>query len=101
MTTSKPILAALFAVYITPLVYGHDETPSAQTYEGEFGYIGTVDLPITTRATSVQQRFNYALAQYCHMSYETARDAFAALLGEDPECAMAYWGIAMTHTAPV
>lgn len=95
------VMAVCIVTLVLTAAGGHEEEKSPQQFEGQFGYIGTVDLPITCINESTQLKFNYALAQYCHMSYETARYTFASLLGDEPNCAMAYWGVAMTHVAPV
>jgi len=41
--------------------------------------------------------FNHAVALLHSFQYEQARGVFSEVASQDPTCAMAYWGIAMTH----
>ncbi len=41
--------------------------------------------------------FDRAVALLHSFQYEQARGAFSAITAADPQCAMAWWGIAMTH----
>ena len=41
--------------------------------------------------------FNRAVALLHSFQYEDARRAFTAIAGQDPQCAMAQWGVAMSH----
>ena len=45
---------------------------------------------------SVRETFDLALALLHSFEYSEAEKAFVKVLDVDPECAMAYWGIAMT-----
>jgi tetratricopeptide (TPR) repeat protein len=45
--------------------------------------------------------FNRALALMHHMMYAQAREAFVALIEDDPDCAMAWWGEATTLFQPL
>src|SRR5436190_14535712 len=51
----------------------------------------------TSCATAVQPDFQRAVALLHSFQYEQARGAFQAIAKQDPGCAMAYWGIAMSH----
>jgi tetratricopeptide (TPR) repeat protein len=51
----------------------------------------------TSCATAVQPDFQRAVALLHSFQYEQARGAFQAIAKQDPACAMAYWGIAMSH----
>ncbi len=61
--------------------------------------LGTVEFP-TSCAPEVTADFNHAVALLHHMTYPQARAAFEEITEEDPTCAMAYWGIAMTLFQP-
>jgi len=52
-------------------------------------------------ATEVQAPLNRAVALLHHMTYPRARAEFSAIAAGHPECAMAYWGIAMTLFQPL
>src|ERR1700730_10729554 len=45
--------------------------------------------------------FNLALALLHSFEYDEAEKVFAKTIGEDPGCAMAYWGIAMSNYHPL
>jgi tetratricopeptide (TPR) repeat protein len=62
--------------------------------------LGKVDFPVScTPAARVE--FNRAVALLHHMTYPQAREAFEHVLGVDPKCAMAEWGVAMTLFQPL
>lgn len=61
---------------------------------------GTVDFKVSCNET-VQEDFNRALAMLHNMMYVTARKAFEEIADSDPNCAMAYWGIATTLFQPL
>jgi len=58
--------------------------------------LGTVSFPISC-LPAVQQQFNRAVALLHSFAYEAAEGAFHQVAAQDPQCAMAHWGIAMTH----
>ena len=47
---------------------------------------------------AAQQEFNRALALLHSFHYVEAEQAFTEIRASDPDCAMAYWGIAMRIT---
>ena len=58
--------------------------------------LGTVSFPISC-APAVQQSFNRGVALLHSFAYDAAEDAFRNVALQDPRCAMAHWGVAMTH----
>src|ERR1700736_145319 len=58
--------------------------------------IGSVHFP-TSCGADVQQSFNHAVALLHSFQYEQAREAFSNIADANPRCAMARWGIAMSH----
>jgi hypothetical protein len=56
---------------------------------------GEVHFPISCDAT-VQKKFDLALAMLHVFSFPAAAKTFGAVSREDPDCAMAYWGLAAT-----
>lgn len=56
--------------------------------------IGSVHLPITSTHPEVQQWFDQGLAHLHGFWFFEAERAFRWCLALDPECAMAYWGLA-------
>ncbi|MGH9516229.1 MAG: hypothetical protein ACRD3P_11190 [Terriglobales bacterium] len=59
--------------------------------------LGSVQFSTSCGAKDVAVAFNRAVALLHSFQYEKARDAFTAITNQDPTCAMAYWGIAMSH----
>src|SRR4051812_41334050 len=59
------------------------------------GY-GTVHFP-TTCSAAAQPRFERAVAMLHSFGYDSAHDAFLEVAKQDPHCAMAWWGVAMTE----
>lgn len=58
--------------------------------------IGSIHFP-TSCAKNTETAFNHAVALLHSFQYEDSRHAFEAIAAQDPACAMAYWGIAMSH----
>jgi tetratricopeptide (TPR) repeat protein len=61
---------------------------------------GVVNFPVSCNEHA-QERFETGLAHLHHMMYEQARPEFEAAAEADPNCAMAYWGIAMSSFQPL
>ncbi len=96
MKICKVALAFLLSVGIPTGSWAH-EFHSSETIEG---YVGTVDLPNSCKS-EVQEQINRAVALVHHMMYGDSRKIFTAITVDDPECAMAHWGIAMTLFHPL
>jgi tetratricopeptide (TPR) repeat protein len=62
--------------------------------------VGSVNFPVSCDA-DVQDDFSHAVALLHHMTYPQAREEFQAIAKQDPHCAMAQWGIAMTLFQPL
>jgi tetratricopeptide (TPR) repeat protein len=58
--------------------------------------LGKVSFPISCNP-AVQQPFNRGVALLHSFAYGPAADAFKGVTEQDPRCAMAHWGIAMTY----
>ena len=65
--------------------------PSANAQE----QFGDVHFPVSCDA-GVQKKFDLALAMLHAFSFPAAAKTFSAVSQEDPDCAMAYWGLAAT-----
>jgi hypothetical protein len=79
-----------------PLLLGFVTMP-ANAADEHAGHpvLGTVHFPVTC-TPEAQQAFDQAMELQHSFWYQAAHDAFSDVLQRDPECAMAYWGIAMT-----
>ncbi len=62
--------------------------------------LGTVHFP-TSCNQAANPHMQRGLALLHHMTYEEARRSFASAADADPECGMAYWGVAMTYVHPL
>lgn len=58
---------------------------------------GNVSFPVTTRDQQVQKFFNQGVAQLHGFWYFEAERSFRQAAALDPDCAMAYWGMAMAN----
>ena len=67
---------------------------------GDLRGTGKVDFPVSCTAAA-QPEFNRGVALLHSFFYEEARRAFTAVAEQDPKCAMARWGIAMTWWHPI
>ena len=62
--------------------------------------LGRVSFKVSCRPASGAQ-FNRAVAWLHSFEYEEAEKTFAEVARTDPQCAMAYWGIAMSNYHPL
>lgn len=62
--------------------------------------LGDVEFDVSCSA-AVTGDFDRAVALLHHMMYQEARAAFEAVAADDPDCAMAHWGVAMTLFQPL
>jgi tetratricopeptide (TPR) repeat protein len=69
---------------------GHDHK------EGDPTRLGKVHFPISCGPVA-QKKFDAALAMLHSFWYAKSEQAFSAIAASDPACAMAHWGVAMSH----
>ena len=62
--------------------------------------LGKVDFPVSC-ADEVHQGFQRAVALLHSFAYEDAEKGFHDVAAQDPKCAMAWWGVAMTQFHPI
>src|SRR5262245_24826773 len=60
-----------------------------------FQHFGEVHFPIACKP-GVQEEFQLAVAMLHTFSFPAAANTFTSISQRDPDCAMAYWGIAAT-----
>ncbi|MEQ1761413.1 MAG: hypothetical protein ABL986_24145, partial [Vicinamibacterales bacterium] len=103
-SSARPIgrvgFACLVASGIVVLLSGCAEKPGDRVQQHDGHDLGTVEFPVTC-SSKAQLDFNRAVALLHHMTYPQAREAFERVATEDPTCAMAQWGIAMTLFQPL
>src|SRR2546427_362327 len=66
---------------------------AAQTAQGQYG---TVRFP-TSCQPAVQPQFERAVAILHSFFYPESVKAFQAVIAADPDCALAYWGLAISQ----
>lgn len=62
--------------------------------------LGKVTFSISCKP-SVQETFERAVAMLHSFWYEASLEAFQKVVAEDPDCAMGYWGLAMSEWHPL
>ena len=86
-------LGYLFLISISEAAQNEHDHPAPEK-------LGVVSFPISCRP-SVQQDFNRAVALLHSFAYSPAEKAFRRVANEDPSCAIAHWGVAITHFHPL
>ena len=62
--------------------------------------VGVVRFPVSCKPEA-QKQFNRAVAWLHSFEYEEAEKAFTEVTVTDPQCAMGYWGVAMSNYHPL
>ena len=89
----RPLTAVLASILcLVPFAPTQEEHHHAITEEE----IGSVHF-LTSCQPDLTEAFNRAVALLHSFQYEQARQAFTEISGRDPQCAMAQWGVAMSH----
>ena len=73
---------------------------AASSYSEEQRFLGKVEFP-TSCSDDVEGDLNTALSLLHHMMYKQSKEEFDKVIAKDPDCAMAYWGVAMTLFHPL
>lgn len=73
-----------------------DEGPRQKAYL--MGNTGKVSFPVTTKVPECQQFINQGVGQLHGFWYFEAERSFRQAAALDPNCAIAYWGMAMANT---
>jgi len=92
------MLAALLVM--VPVAHAAKKPESTTRTLGDLGKVGTVHFP-TTCDPAVQKEFERGVALLHSFFYAEARKVFEGVAQRDPQCAMAWWGVAMTYYHPL
>jgi len=76
-------------------MHGVPTTEAHAHHDGLPEQLGKVSFPISC-VPEVQQQFERGVALLHSFGYEEAEKQFRNIASEDPQCAIAHWGIAMT-----
>ncbi len=85
----KQIVFTLVLFYLCPIAYSQHQHGTAEK-------LGSVSFPVSC-AAQVQSSFNRAVALLHSFAYAPAAAAFEEVARQDPGCAMAHWGVAMSY----
>jgi hypothetical protein len=95
----KPlILAVSFAAVLPAILLSQHESHEPRSAISEEG-LGLAHMQ-TSCSPAVSVDFDRALALLHNFWYARALERFNQVAKNDPECAMAYWGAAMTYNHP-
>lgn len=86
-----PVLIAIFLCSTSPRLAAQEHHHELSAEE-----VGSVQFA-TSCSKTVAVSFNRAVALLHSFQYEHARAAFTGVSKQDPTCAMAQWGVAMSH----
>ena len=93
----RPLIIILFVLSLGQPAWAHeDESPPGGMPER----LGKVNFPVSC-TPAAQEEFNRSVALLHSFYYNVAVDAFTHVTRIDPECAMGYWGIAMSWWYPL
>src|SRR6266446_10367574 len=95
MKTSKPFILAALTALLTVSVW-----PQEMHRHDAAEKLGQVNFPVSC-TDAAQKQFNHALALLHSFQYREAEKAFSAVNATDRNCAMSYWGIAMSNYHPL
>ena len=73
------------------------EVISCGPLDKEFGLVGFE----TSCSGKVKKDFDLAIALLHSFEYDEAEKVFAKIIDKEPDCAMAYWGVAMSNYHPL
>ncbi len=94
--TGRVILALLCAFCILPPPNGESASGRKQASREAKGSLGTVEFRVSCTAAA-QKDFIRGVALLHSFTYEESAEAFRTAAAQDPRCAMAHWGLAMTE----
>ena len=95
-TRTSVIFGAVLATVVVLAMFSAAPTnaaPRVKRAQGE--RLGSVNFPVSCTADA-QKTFNTGLALLHNFQYEEAEQTFSQVAQQDPTCAMAYWGKAMS-----
>jgi tetratricopeptide (TPR) repeat protein len=90
---TKLLAATIFALSFSASLLGANEEHHSHAAPEK---LGSVSFP-TSCAPVVQPAFERGMALLHSFAYSVAEQAFRDVADRDPNCAIAYWGMAMTH----
>jgi hypothetical protein len=93
----KRVAATVVALSIAAAAHAADDEHHSHPAPEK---LGSVSFP-TSCTAAVKPTFERALALLHSFAYSASEQAFHDVASRDPSCAIAYWGMAMTHYHPL
>src|SRR6478672_1417740 len=91
------VMSCLWRIFLSPLfILSLPLSAQEEHSHSAPEKLGAVSFPISCMPT-VQQQFNRGVALLHSFAYAAAESTFREVATQDPQCAMAHWGVAMTH----
>ena len=90
-------LGMLSGLSVTCHVAQTEEKPATSAKVPLFEGLGTHRRPVTTKSAEAQQYFDQGLAFLFAFNHDEAIRSFRRATALDPDCAMAWWGIAVAN----
>ncbi len=87
------LFAAVIAAFLANSLFAHEDDAAAGSGQSQFG---KVNFP-TSCSAAVQPQFERAVAMLHSFFFPEHIKAFQAVIKADPQCAMAYWGLAISQ----
>jgi len=89
----KQTVATVFALSIAGMLHAADDEHGSHPVPEK---LGSVSFATSCQAT-VKPAFERAVALLHSFAYSASEQAFQSVAAKDPRCAIAYWGMAMSH----
>ncbi len=100
MRYHRPMKTAACLTSALALLLGAGGSYAAETHEHGYSRLGAVQFPVSC-SDAARQHIDEGLALLHHMTYEDALESFASASQAEPDCAISYWGQAMTYIHPL
>ena len=94
------MLAFSYTILTNTALFADEISSGTQVFDKDGSSLGSVDFP-TSCTKEAEAQLHKGLALLHHMNYTNAELVFLSAAETDPECAMAYWGAAMTYVHPL
>src|SRR5580765_8041726 len=95
MRSKRILFPLLFCLVFTLVAVADDDKDHHHHEDLTEAQLGTVHFPVSC-AESVQKPFARGVALLHSFWYEEAEKEFLDIAKDDPKCAMAHWGVAMS-----
>jgi hypothetical protein len=96
--TYKPAFLSLTAIaVIASGCASKDPGQAFASHETELRHLGNYHFKVTTTSTQAQRAFDRGITLAYSFGYYAAEQEFRRVAEADPQCAMAYWGIALVN----